>query len=426
MNIRKTLFVSLFLTGLMMITSCGYEPIFYGIMHDVAPEKATVSGNIISIARCQVNGEEYLFLNGDGALMYKKLSSNTHGEWNTYSRLPFSLHHYNYFPDSTEGEGHIGHQILEVISDKDNIYMLTATVRIDNQYGIDLPEQFYLWSHPLNNLFTDTSAGWKNITEGAEKDLFISKYDTENGEFNTSFYLFSTNTPKPEHRKAYLRVTKTTDDGNTIDEYYTLNGQTNCPPLKDESIGTTNYVTTLEGNTRVNSAFYIGNTLFFSDSLSVTTNETANNAATFACMAGVNSSYNATKTLYLYEGTELQQILNSSSTISSLALTADSLIIGNGNYNSSYTSNGGIERVLLDTDGKPENKTSEFTNNAKYQFTSAYILMTLLCADPTKTEAEACLYATISYRGTSSSTSASPKDVGLWSYYPSRGNWNRE
>ena len=106
---------------------------------------------------------------------------------------------------------------------------------------------------------------------------------------------------------------------------------------------------------------------------------------------------------------------------------ADSLLIGKGSYASVATDDGGIARILLkDDNGKkvPDSKTSGFDNNAKYQFTSSYILMTLLCADPSKSEAEASLYTTTSYRG--SNGSASFRDIGLWSYYPSRGNWNRE
>ena len=52
--------------------------------------------------------------------------------------------------------------------------------------------------------------------------------------------------------------------------------------------------------------------------------------------------------------------------------------------------------------------------------------MTLLCADPDINEADASLYASVSFRGSGASTSANPKNIGLWSYYPGRGNWNRE
>ena len=408
----------------LLITSCGYEPIFYGIMNDVAPEEATVNGNINSIARCNINGEEYLVLTGNGALMYKSAASEKHGEWKKYSKLPFDLHHYNYFPTDEGGEGHKGQQILKVVSDKDNLYILSASFTTDTEYGIVLPKNFYLWTKPLATMLPASKEGLKEISADVKSSLFITKYDTSEGEFNTYFNLFSTNSPIPEHRKAFFRVTKT-ENGNTVQEYYMLDGTNNMPPQKDDSIGQTNYVATNEENTRVNSAFYLGDSLYFSDALAVTTNETKDKAATLACIGAVSKKYNPNSKLMTFDGTNLEELLSAGSTIACLAMTADSILIGKGSYNTSYTTDGGMERVLL-VDGKPQNETSPFESNAKYQFTTSYIIMTILCADPSKTEAEACLYATLSYRGTTTSSSGSPKNVGLWSYYPGRGNWNRE
>ena len=61
----------LFLPLLMIFSSC-FDPIFYEVRRDVAPESATVSGNIGQITRFTMNGEEYLFLSADGGLRYKK------------------------------------------------------------------------------------------------------------------------------------------------------------------------------------------------------------------------------------------------------------------------------------------------------------------------------------------------------------------
>ena len=49
----------LFLPLLMIFSSC-FDPIFYEVRRDVAPESATVSGNIGQITRFTMNGEEYL------------------------------------------------------------------------------------------------------------------------------------------------------------------------------------------------------------------------------------------------------------------------------------------------------------------------------------------------------------------------------
>ena len=399
----------------LAMASCGYEPVFYGIMHDVAPEKATVSGNIISIARCNVDGEEYFFLMGNGYLKYKPASSSQHGDWETYSQIPFKLHHYNYFPPN---EGHVGHQILKVISDENNIYLLTATYETDNDYGIVLPEQFYLWARPLSGIFAGTSADWKNIAEGREAELFSTSHNSEVGTLETNFNLYFTNAPESKHRRAFF-YSVNQDTGEI--SYYILKGLDGVEAYSDFS----NTVIAGEG-TRWNSAFYIGEDLYFSDSQVVTTNETLTQNATYACLAGVNKNNRSTSDLFITDGGQAVKFLTADSTVASLAMTADSLLIGKGSYTSSSTSNGGIDRVLLDADGRPQGQTAEFTNNAKYQFTSSYILMTLLCADPSKPEAEACLYASITFRGSGSSSSASYNNIGLWSYYPERGNWNRE
>ncbi len=428
---RKSIKLAIILaiTSLSIIFSSCQDPIFYGIMHDVAPEKATVSGNITTIARCLVGEEEYLFLNGNGQLMYKKLSSQKHGEWSQYSALPFKLHYYNYFPSASTPEGHIGQQILRVISDKNNIYLLTASYETDNDYGIVLPKEFFLWTRPLAGIFEGTATDWTNLAKDNQETIFATKQNREEGTFETYFNLVFTNTPNPQHRIAFLR---SSNPETSEDSYYMLNGAT---ALTKASIDTTNYIATYTptgenaANTRINSAFYIGDTLYYSDAQVVCTNETKDTPATYACIAASDKDYNSTKDLKLFEGsgTSLTDILTAGSAIASLAVTADSVIIGEGSYNASYTSNGGIERIELDAETKkPKNETAKFTNNAEYQFTAAYIVMALLCADPAKTEADASIYATITYRGAGTSASASSSNIGLWSYYPDRGNWNRE
>ncbi|MBO4533222.1 MAG: hypothetical protein J5726_05935 [Treponema sp.] len=408
----------------LTFSSC-YSPIFYGIMNDVPPEKATVSGNITTIARCLVDGTEYLFLNGNGSLMYKKLDEDKHGAWKNYTALPFELHHYNYYYSASAKDGHVGQQVLRVIADKDNIYLLTVAYETNTEYGIVLPKKFYLWTRPLNGILEGKAADWKDLAENADASVFPTKKNTAEGSFETYFNLIYTNSPSPNHRKAILRAT---NPDTSEDSYYVLNGSTAL--TKDSSIGTSNYIATDDDkkNTRVNSLFYLGDTLYYSDSQVVCTNETKDTAATYACMSSSDKNYNSTKKLYLFEGnaSSMSFIVEGSSAIASLAITADSVIIGEGSYNASYTSNGGIQRVELDSSSKPKKELVKFTNNAEYQFTSAYIVMSLLCADPSKTEAQASMYATITYRGAGTSSSATPANIGLWSYYSSRGNWNRE
>ena len=393
----KRLFKAIiFALALSLLSSCGYEPVFYGIMHDVLPEDATVNGNITSIARASTNpsdpAAEYIFLSGGGALKYKTLASSQHGDWKVVQNLPFALHYYNYFPSSTTPEGHIGQQILRVLADRDYLYLLSASYTTDTEYGIVLPEKFYLWSCPLSKILNAKSDDWVDLTKDKQA-LFITQYKSSEGSFQTYFNFFMTKTSLRE-------ISSIASEGS--------------------------FIAVNKDNTRANSAFYLGDTLYFSDSLVVTTNESSSSPANLACLAGISTSYYSTRELFTFDGSQTQSLLETDTPIASLMMTADSMLIGKGSYTSSYTSNGGIDRVLLQADGKPENTISDFTNNAKYQFTSAYIMMAMLCADPSKSEAEADLYAAVTFRGTSGSSSASFDNIGLWSYYPGRGNWNRE
>ena len=401
----------------ILFASCGYEPVFYGIMHDVAPEEATVNGNITSIVRCQINSEEYLVLSNGGSVAYKPLSASKHGEWKTDNiKLPFITHHYNYFPTSEEDEGHIGQQILRVIADQSNIYLLTASFKQDNDYGIVLPDSIYFWTCPLDSLLSNNADVWTNIIETCDSFPAVT-FDSSTWQMNIS--VFFTNTPKPEHRKAFISATNA--ESKEV-SYYTLNGSS--APIAEAC---SNYVQIYDKSKQINSAFYIGDTLYFTDSIAVATNETAETNATLACIGGVNKNSNKNFDVFYYQGSDAPvSFVELGSPIASLAFTADSIIIGKGSYTASYTSNGGIDRVLLDENRIPQKEVADFENNAKYQFTSSYLIMALLNADPSKKEAESDLYAAISYRGSGSSSSASFNNIGLWSYYPSRGNWNRE
>ena len=399
--------------------SCGHDPVFYGIIHDVVPEAALVNGNITSIVRCTINSDEYLFLSNGGALQYKSLDSAKHGEWESDGvKLPFKTHHYNYYETSSEGIGHQGELVHRVLADDSNIYIFTASFEQDDRYGVVMPKAFHLWTKPLDSLFNNSKDDWYDIVDTRE-DYFKFSLNVKETEVELDFSFFYTNTPKQAHREAYLAV----KDSNNF-KYFKLNGA--ADPVECTSSIEANKVQVYDKSTKINSAFYIGNELKFSDSLVVITNETKDDDATFACLAGMKSNYYTTSDLYIFTAGALkEEKISASSPIASLAVTADSLIIGKGSYGETYTSTGGLERVLI-TNNLPETEIKSFTNNAQYQITTSYIVLTLLCADPTKNEEEATLYASVSYRGTTTSSSASYNNIGLWSYYPSRGNWNRE
>ena len=121
---------------------------------------------------------------------------------------------------------------------------------------------------------------------------------------------------------------------------------------------------------------------------------------------------------YSNGGTPAYLECHSDYVISSLATTADSILIGYGTTSTGY--GGGIGRSLL-VDGKPTGVVG-FDSNAKFQITTSYMVPVVLNASPEKTEKESSLYAAVTFAGSSYNFD----NVGLWSYYPERGNWNRE
>lgn len=412
--IKKTRLFFILTVSLIVsaFTSCGYEPVFFGIMNDVAPETAMINGNINSIVRYTIDGTENLFIIGNGELQYKNADSNKHGEWKTYP-VPFEIHHYNYYPLPNSSEGHHGEQILKIASDNDYIYILSATYYTDKYFGKNLPENFFIRSKKITG--TESSDGWNIIVSSgneSEAKYFPTEQDSDTGSLSTNFNLFCSNAISQTGRKAFFR---------SADKYYQLSGTsiTETTPGTDYPV----IKTPDSKNTKLDGAVYLNNTIYLVDSYANTTNADE----TIMYFAGRNDSGTSTKDIYYATSSaDITKALSISNPVVSLAATANSLIIGNGNFSSSYTSNGGISRVELNSAGIPDTETSEFSNNAPYQFTSSYIVMALLCATPDQNESDAIIYASTTFRGSGSSSTASFENTGLWSYYPTRKNWNRE
>lgn len=375
---------------LSIFTGCK-EPVFYNIMTDVPPEQATVSGNINSIVRYTSGGDEYLVTNDSKGLIYKKTSDDGHGKWNVYQNLPFELVKYDYF-----GSGWVGEKIIKVVADSSNIYLVTVSFVNDNDVGTNAPYKFNIWAG--NVTLTETSGSWTKVANTDDK---LSFYKDKDGIYHTVFNVFCTNDLSKSNRKAYFR----SGEENKVFE---LNG----------SSFTTKSVTPVDSTGLIDSAVYFNGTYRF-----------------FNSIASVSTS----KAMYWSEGSVLcwskngttkeATVCDANTEISCLAATNDSILIGRGNFSSSSSySSGGITKTSLASDGTPGTSLTEFSTNATSQLSSAYLIHTVLCADPSKDELDASLYASISFKGSGASTSVSYENIGLWSYYPYpiRGNWNRE
>lgn len=387
---------ALFLPLIMLFSSC-FDPIFYEIRKDVEPETATVSGQIGQITRFTMNGEEYLFLSADGGLRYKKADNQSHGSWQTMA-LPFSLQSFSFDDTAMSGK-----QLIGVFANEDTLYLFAASYNTTGSEGTTNPSKIDLYGSKT----PDNVDSWVLINENSETNYFplYKAYDDDDVDevWKSNFNVFQTNAPQAAHRHVYIR------SGSR--KYYELKGT-----LEPQEITIS---TAEDGNADsiIHSAAYFNGAVRFFNSKVVTTDETYDTEAEHIYYEDGKVLMYASKANY---EDDFIRTCSCDYQISALAVTKDSIIIGLGDL-TGENDNGGITRVLL-TDGIPAGSTSHFTTNAAFQITSVYKVLTLLNATPGETEEKSSLYSSITF----SSYSGLYENIGLWSYYPNRGNWNRE
>lgn len=432
----KNIFGSLLLASSLFFAGC-YNAVFYEIHQDVESEDATVSGTINQITRYTLqdsNKTEYLVCNADGGLRYKLASNRSHGSWYTYNHLPFSLHSYDYYATSHNGE-----QIIQVLADSKNLYLLTCVYFDDNDEGTVAPKYVKLWTAEI----TDWGAAdtWNCINTSTSEtagQVFKVYKNSSSGYYYSAFCIFSTNSINPANRKVYVRSGKygayyatkskisTSEIQNPV--YYEVDPDAENGVKELTTMPTTwsgGSVTTDYSSINVCSAAYFNDKTNFFTAPAVATNESSANSYTPTCVYWGSGS-----TLYYITDVTATSAsatgsISASHNISALAVCADSILIGMGNTSAySSSTSGGITHSYLSS-GVPTG-TTDFSTNAASQISSGYIVFSLLNANPAEDETASALYASIGFCGTGSSTAVSYSSVGLWSYYPSRGNWNRE
>ncbi|MCQ2591794.1 MAG: hypothetical protein MJ188_03330 [Treponema sp.] len=461
--------------------SCVRESVFDNVRNDIKTREATVSGPISSIARYSAktsdgNTEEWLLLAANSGLRYKKADSEEYNDWKVLDEeeLPKSLHSFDYY-NGREKPAHKGQQIIKVVSDKDTLYLVTVSYATNDNEGISYPEDFHVWANSFEVKIEESEDGpkivlaktgdWVEVASSFRPDgkgqndkekSFFPIETIYNNYYYNNFNVFSTNSPNPEHRKAYIR------SGDNI--YYELNGKNvlttdqwlnptgteiyaidSTDAEKDKDFSFTKDDTKYND---IDSVAYFNGKYYFFDSIAVTTNESATKDATVVYFARSRNekkdkydhSHAQTKRLFYFETKDFSEngLMDSSfipkvfeeelgGYISALTVTKDSLIIGRADYSLNTNTNGGLTRILLTENDLLQDKTALFDTNASTQLSGLYQIYTLLSVYATdKTEEENIIYSSIGIKSSSASTSASYGNIGLWSYYPSRGNWNRE
>ncbi|MGP1512077.1 MAG: hypothetical protein ACTTIT_06115 [Treponema sp.] len=384
-----------------VFTGC-YDAVFQSIRNEIPLEEGTVKGFINSIVRFKSGSDEYLFLQ-NGRISYKLAKSSAHGEWNEAANQPAGVS-FNFYSSSFSGTHFFG-----LAADTQYVYALGYEPGLNDIGGRNVPKAVKLYCcKTVNKEWEEVSGVNKKIAEYITH-LSSSYYMTD-----ASIHLFCTNSPNPANRKAYIRIGGGGASSAKCNTNYGTYGNGGIIQLDGTNNGTPIAKGTDGAGLSTLSALFYNGKVNFLDYLAAGTNETADDA-TYVY-------YASSETLYSFPvsspGTKTSASLSTSKDIISMAVTSDSILLGtNGN---------GIFRVTRNAAGKPASSTSSFSTNAQSVMYSPYIVRTLFCVSPDLNETATTLYASLQFRYTAQSASADYGNVGLWSYYPNRGNWNKE
>lgn len=380
-----------------LFTGC-YDAVYQSIRNEIPLEERTVSGFINSIVRFTQGSDEYLFMQ-NGKISYKKADASYHGAWQEAPNTPKGIS-FDFYSSSFSGT-----HFMKLAADTSNIYALGYEVEVGSINGRNVPKTVKLYC------CSSVGGAWQEVSAvNAKIAAYISRLSSYAYMTDASIHLFCTNAPQNNNRKAYIRIGG--GGGKGTGEVFELSGtgtSTTTPKTGDG----------ISSNTH--SAVYYGSAVHFLDALAAGTDETAA-TSTSPATAAKYVYYATGETLHSFPVSAPSTIastnLSTSKDIISLAVTGDSILLGtNGN---------GIFRVTHDGTGKPASSKSEFQTNAQNVMYSPYIVRALFCATPDKNETQADCYSSVQFRYTAQGASADYSNVGLWSYYPSRGNWNKE
>lgn len=405
---KRILFFSTILSSLIL-ASC-FNPVYYEIRKDVKPEEGTISGNISQITRTTVDNQEFLVLYANEGIRYKQKDLSEHGAWKIFDNPPCAK---SVVFDKIN-QKYVGEQVVSIFSDKDTLFAITAKYKYNTELGTTNVDYMKVYGTQLHLDETDSSGHtwstnnkWTLIIDDTEKKIFpFAGADSSSDYQSSEFAIFQTNSPIAEHRKVFIR------SGNST--YYELSGM--------QSPVSVSVTLTGEESGSANSAVYFNGEVLFFNSLASTTNETYDSEATRFYFGKSNELY-ANKSA---NSKETDKYCDAEHTISSLAVCADAILIGRGRFGNDSTTTGGITKTSLDESGTPGTSLVFFDTNASFQLSTAYLINCIVNSSPEKSETESSFYSSVSIKGTATSTGASFRNLGLWSYYPSRGNWNRE
>lgn len=255
-----------------------------------------------------------------------------------------------------------GEKILQVAADQDNVYILTEKYISEDEIQVSGRK---LYKTKIANALSKGSQTWEEIS-------------------------FSDTYPKV--------IFCTNEEGGSTEAYVTYtNGSTKKLPKKLP-------VDTYERNDYFGAVRFNDETEFHSTS-AITTNKDG------TVLYKSSESYGEID--YVDKnGNHGTTNLELKAKVLSLALCGNELIVGTSQ---------GIKKIRLDANGVPKDVV-HWSTNAEAAISKVYEVKCLISVDSALSDTEGCIYAGVDFTGTGGTF----KNICLWSYEPSRGNWNRE
>lgn len=363
--------ISILITGFLFSACDGV--IFDEIRKEVKLADAKIAGDIQNIIRFKYDNEECVFVT-NGKIRYRSVEDDVVDNKGVG------------FSDFSSPSGYVYSIAAGTSAGTSNLYAMSATIEEDDDgYNAVTKRTLYCYD----------SGSWKQIWSEA--------YSTKRA------FIICTNTKDQTKREAYfvygssvyeLSGSSTTIDTSDTNSMKCVYAEGNFPI--GELANADNSRTPLA----VNSCTSLGGTVYFSSAYAMTsaTTSTSGETAYYSDGAYVYYSTNGSNWVPVNLGCD---------TILSLTITNNYLLAGTSD---------GIVHTPINENAVPSSGTADFSTNADSALSSYYEIPALLAIDPIKNETDGTIYAS----SITSSSSASLNNVGLWSYYASTGEWNRE
>ncbi|MBR0030742.1 MAG: hypothetical protein IJP61_00420 [Treponema sp.] len=370
--------IILFVPFLLILTNSCSDPIFSSIRDEVELEDADVSGAIYSIVRYK---DDLYTQNGK---IYKKLYEDLESShsWSEFEKPPVSAT-YPY--------------VNKLAADSNYLYAQVTKINSDDMEGENVNSGSEIWCW--------NGETWQQVS------ILESGNETATTVFTKNkAALFCTNAVQDAHRIAYI---------NYKNIVYKLDGTT-VSVVAGLSTNSSDDNSTVPYTNSRNCAYYNGSVYFTSEAAMVT-NETLYSDAT--CIYRVNGD---TAIYYKIGNGDWAKWYSVDYTIYSLAVTNGDTSGSGANAVIAGTA-AGVWVLIVNSDGTYGGDYTGSFKNTSSTLNSYYRIFSTLVVDPSDTLFDSTIYVSADYAGSSSNTSASTKNRGLWSFLGStRPSWNRE